>query len=254
VAVRRRDVLIAAAAIAAVMAAPRINRLFDTRLEFKPITGLPGFRKVVVGSTSSLGAGAILSGIETPSELQAQLRKDFEAAPCTGLFGSPKWPAGVVPVAVFTDYYCPYCPTFSDMILRLADEGLPIQVTWHDLPVLGPQSVTAAKAAVAADAQDQYLPVHRRLMRTVLRPGPSNLVRLAEEFEMDATEFVRQVNSAQTETKLEQARAMAAVLGIIGTPAAVIGRSLVIGEMDEKTIRTLVQMEGETPFDGCEGR
>jgi len=247
---RRRDLLIAAGAIAVAMSLPRIRRLFDPPFDFEPISGLPGFRRLAGGAISSAGPVALI-GVERLTKQQEQLRAEVSGAPCLSVFGQDRWPADKVPVAVFTDYNCPYCPVLSDLIIDLIHVAAPIDVVWRDLPVLGPRSEDAARAALAAAEQGQYLPVHQRLMRTVLRPGPHALSALARDFDMDSTRFLHDVTAPETAAKLELSKAIAAVFGIIGTPAILVGRSLVVGKIDRDRLAQLIALELETPFDNC---
>jgi protein-disulfide isomerase len=183
--------------------------------------------------------------------MQAQMRQEVSAAPCRMLFGDTEATDEQIQVAVFSDYNCPYCRVLSRMVKRLMDEGVPIRVTWHDLPVLGPRSEAAARAALAAAEQGAYLQVHQRLMQTILRPGTVHLVKLAGEFGLDEDRFVRDATGPKTERSIERAKAIAAVFGIAGTPALMVGRTLVVGEIDEASLQKLVQLELEHPDDPC---
>lgn len=238
---RRRDVLIAAAAIGAVMGLPRLRGLFAPEFAFEPIAGLDGFRQIPFGSASG-GAGAALVGLTLPGADQHRRHDAIRANPKAALFGtSPA--AGLLPVAVFTDYYCPFCPVLSDLITRLEAEGVGISIRFHDLPVLGPNSHAAARAALAAGRQGKYRPVHHHLMRSRLRPGPASLRSLAQRFELDPDQFLRDVQSDWVDSQIARSAAIAAVFGMIGTPAMVVGRTMVIGEITESRLRALIRLE-----------
>ncbi len=73
---------------------------------------------------------------------------------CTDLFG-PDPPPDRVPVAIFTDYACPYCRTLEAQLDADA-EALGLAIRRHELPILGPSSVTAARGALAAARQGRY--------------------------------------------------------------------------------------------------
>ncbi len=65
---------------------------------------------------------------------------------------SPVWgnPKGDVTIVEFFDYNCPYCKKVFPSVKKLiADDGN-IRVVMKELPVLGPNSEYAAKAALAA--------------------------------------------------------------------------------------------------------
>ncbi|MFD3188794.1 DsbA family protein [Sedimentitalea sp. HM32M-2] len=236
-------------AIGAAVAVPPLLRWRKRSLTFEPIAGLPGFRRLPSGTVS--GGDFILTGLQPASAQQSRLRDGVVANPCLAAFGRTDWPAGRTPVAVFTDYNCPYCPVLSGMVIDLLHRGAPIDVTWHDLPVLGPRSEDAARAAIAAARQGQYLPVHQHLMRGVLRPGPAALTGLAESFGLDPQRFLHDAQSVETAHRIEQARAVAAVFGIAGTPAILVGRSLSIGRIEPDRLDRLIALEAQASGAVC---
>ncbi|MDU9004136.1 DsbA family protein [Sedimentitalea todarodis] len=238
---RRRDVLIAACAIGATIAVPRVIDLFRPEFTFEPIPGLPGFRSIAGGSMSS--AQAVFAGIDPMTEQDARLRQEVAKDPCLAAFGPQPWAGGTVPIAVFTDYNCPYCPTLSGIIMVLIETGAPISVTWHEMPVLGPRSMAAARAAIAARAQGQYLPVHEHLMRSVLPPGPASLRALADRFDIEPAQFQRDGSSRETTQAIDRSSAVAAAFGIIGTPALLVGRTLVVGKIARNRLEKLIAVE-----------
>lgn len=246
---RRRDLLIAAGLVGATIALPRLVRLTGPEFSFEPIPGLPGFRRLSAGSLS--GVQVALAGIEPANEHSLRRQQSIANDPCGAGFGEQ--PPGLVPVAVFTDYNCPYCPTLSGMVIDLIATGAPIAVTWHDLPVLGPRSVAAARAAIAAGRQDRYLPVHEHLMHRVLRPGPQALRDLARRFGMDPEQFLRDEASPETRERLAHSNAVAAGFGIIGTPSTLVGRTLVIGRIDRGRLERLIALEQQAGAMPCGG-
>ncbi|MEY8829600.1 DsbA family protein [Sedimentitalea sp. XS_ASV28] len=246
---RRRDILIAAGLVGATIALPRLANLFRPEFTFEPIPGLPGFRRISGQAQSS--APPVFSGIEPVDARDIQRRRDVASDPCGAAFGSQRWPDGHVPVAVFTDYNCPYCPALSAIVIDLITSGAPVSVTWHDLPVLGPRSEAAARAAIAADAQGRYLPVHEHLMRAVLRPGSQALRSLAERFDLDADRFLRDEAGPETRERLAHSDAVAKSFGIFGTPSMLVGRTLVIGQIDRDRFESLIAIEQELGMMPC---
>ena len=248
---KRRDLLIAGTALCGVIALPALRGLRQPALEFEPIPGMPPFRRLPSGVVS--GAPVALAGIDPVPAAARNLRDRVAADPCGALFGAEGWPDDAVPVVVFTDYNCPYCPTLSELVIGLQEDGAPIRVIWKDLPVLGPRSVAAARVALAAGQQGAYLPVHRHLMRIVLRPGPAALAALADQFGLDADRLAADAASDEVSTALEHAAALAAILAVVGTPAALVGRTLVTGAIDRATMQRLIALEQSEPRPDCGG-
>ena len=75
-------------------------------------------------------------------------------------------PDGDVTVVEFFDYRCTYCRRVVASLRELLDEDSGLRVVFKDMPVLGPDSVRAARAALASRKQDGYVPFHFALMAT----------------------------------------------------------------------------------------
>jgi protein-disulfide isomerase len=147
-----------------------------------------------------------------------------------------------LPIAVFTDYYCPYCRGLSDRLIERS-ERQDLHLTWHELPLLGAGSLRSARAAVAAAQQGAYLPVHKHLMDTVLRPSQNTLRVLAEQFELDIDQFMADHNGPLPDQHFERSRGLARLLGLPGTPSTVVGRTVVIGAIDDRQLDRLIDLE-----------
>ena len=88
-------------------------------------------------------------------------------------------------------------------------------------------------------------------MRSVLPPGPASLRALADRFEMDAVQFQRDESSLETTQSLDHSRAVATAFGIIGTPSLVVGRTLVVGNIDRDRLGSLIALEQEDAESPC---
>lgn len=219
---------------------PRLYQAFSEPFQFDPIPGLDGFRIVNSGSVSGATDIALLA-VDRVSDAQRNLRADLRSNPCSIFDGAPN--SEKLPLAVFTDYYCPYCPEMSDLVIELSEGAAPVTPVWWDLPLLGPRSEYAARVAIAAGNQGQYLPVHQHLMHKPLRPGPVALNELAERFDLDGEKLRRDMQAKQTDLKLETAHAARAIFGMIGTPSVVVGRSVLIGRTSKQSFLDLIQLE-----------
>lgn len=149
-------------------------------------------------------------------------------------------PAGAVTVVEFFDYRCPYCKAVAhDMIDTLEDEG-DVRIVFKEFPILGPESEQAAKAALAARLQGKYLPFHRALMAHKGQLDEAALFRVAEEVGLDVARLRQDMTTAEIDETISRNLALANALAIGGTPAFVVGDSLVPGAVDMKTLRDLV--------------
>ncbi|SLN56686.1 disulfide isomerase/thiol-disulfide oxidase [Roseovarius litorisediminis] len=219
-----------------------LRRLSEPELEFEPLTGMPGFRRVTGGPVS--GGATALIGLET-----GQAKPTISnGALCDALFGGSRDGASVQ-IAYFSDYRCLYCRKVSPMLARLEAKGK-VQITWHELPLLGPISQRAARAALAARAQGAYAMFHERLMGTPVLPTPPYLRQVAGDAGIDADQLMQDMTSAKTESQLAVTAALARRFGFIGTPALVIGRTSVLGGIDRRMVDRLVAAERTAPLPG----
>jgi len=235
----RRQALLGAAALA-VAAATGVSLLRErTALPARvPIPSAPGFLRLE-GAGSLSGGAALSAGLEARGDGPASL-----TAPelCATLFraGGPG-----LPVAAFTDYYCPACPALAPL---LADPGLPpLAITWHEWPVLGQRSDFAARVALAVGAQlpgpEAYGEVHDALMRRRPRPSPEGAAAAAEALDLDPAPVLDAVHSPQVDLQLRATARAARQLGLAGTPSVVVGRVVVSGLPAARTLRRLAEAE-----------
>lgn len=243
---RRRDVLIIGGAVAAALALPPILRRQDRAFAFEEMPGLPGFRRLVQGRLS--GAPDMFAGLRTPEEIAADAR--LPQSLCRAIFPSPVRPDHL-PIAVFSDYYCPFCAALDQRLADMAASGTEIDLVFHELPLLGDRSVAAARVALAAARQGDHTAIHLYMMQRVLRPGPAGIRDVAERHGLDAAQLMQDVRSPDIDRKLADALALGRALGIPGTPGMVIGRTIVIGALPKSTLEQLIALEQRNAFGGC---
>ena len=149
-------------------------------------------------------------------------------------------PDGAVTVVEFFDYRCPYCKSVAkDMIETLQAEG-DVRIVFKEFPILGPDSQTAAKAALAADRQDKYLPFHQALMDHKGTLDRGAILDIAEAVGLDLELLEVDMESPEVATIIARNLALAEALDIGGTPAFIIGDALVPGAIDMKSLKDLV--------------
>src|SRR3954470_8005444 len=88
-------------------------------------------------------------------------RRDIFEDPNAPVVGNPQ---GDVTLVEFFDYRCPYCKQVAPAIESLLGEDKKLRIVYKEFPVLGPESVTASRAALAARKQGKYEALHRVLL------------------------------------------------------------------------------------------
>jgi hypothetical protein len=239
---RRRDALVIGAAVAVALAVPPVLRRMPSEFDFEPLPGFDGFRRLGSGPTSgSVSPFAGLGG-KLPEVVDAPMLQP----PCLALFGPEDSTEGRLPIAVFSDFNCPYCKELEERLLRLEADGAAIRLVWHEMPLLGESSRRAARAVLAA----RFLGVERvgraYLWQQRLPPGETGLLRMATALEIDAASLMREVKSTRVDTALARSLDLGGRLGIPGTPGTVVGRTLVIGAIKDADLRKLIRIETGT--------
>jgi predicted DsbA family dithiol-disulfide isomerase len=243
----RRGALLAFAALGAGVwwGWPHLAGRGTADLDLEPLADPPGFRRIASGQTS--GTPDPFVGLDVPGAPdiaddrlpEAEVRADL----CAGLFGGAP-PAGVVPIAAFSDYNCPFCRVLTERLaaLEAASSG-GVRVTWHEWPRLGDTSVAAARAALAADMQGAYAAFHERMMRGRFVATPDYLRILARDIGVDGARLIADMEGEDVTGRLRTTDAIARLFGFVGTPALVVGRTVAMGALPEAVLEALVERE-----------
>lgn len=235
----RRSLFIGAGAVAAAwLGWPRLMDAVSGGIRYVPLAGVPGYRLANVGATSG-GIDPLLGVSDGSQPLATDTARRRVAEDLCGVLHRGAT-SSALPVAAFSDYNCPFCRVLTQ---KLADraETLDLHLTWHEWPILGPTSVTAAKAALAADLQGQYAAFHKRLMRSRLVVEPRVLAELARDIGADPNRFVADYGGSVVAHQLALSDAAARRLRLPGTPAMVMGRTVVIGAVTDADLERLIE-------------
>ncbi|MDW4498151.1 DsbA family protein [Sulfitobacter sp. D35] len=242
---RRRDLLVIGSVAAVAVAIPPILRHWPSDFDFVPINGFPGFR-LLQGGAMSAGPVALI-GLDSPQSTPIAEVSD----PCLAFFGPSGWTEGQLPIAVFSDYFCSVCADLERRLHALEDSGAPVRLIRHELPLLGPRSLHAARVALASRQQGAYEAVSRDLMQRNLSPGAAAVRALADRHGLDPDRLTRDAASEEVNDAIAAELALGRALGIPGTPATFVGRTLVIGNIEDARLDALIELERDTPFDTC---
>ena len=146
---------------------------------------------------------------------------------------------GDVTVVEFFDYQCGYCKRALKTMEDLLETDANVRVVWKEFPILGPVSVVAARTAMAAQRQGRYLALHLALMREP-ELTEQKVFDIAEQTGLDMAQLRRDMEDPAIEAYLGEVRALARQLRIGGTPAFVVGDTLVPGVVDAAQMKELV--------------
>ena len=166
-----------------------------------------------------------------------ELRDELENDPSSPIAGNPD---GDVVIVEFFDYRCPYCRRSADSLEAAMKADSNVRVVFKEFPILGPESLEGAKAALAAAKQGKYESFHFALMRAPGDLSIGHLRKTAEQVGVDPDQMERDMKSDEIAAILRKNHALAEQLSIRGTPAFVIGGTLVPGAANRSEIERLV--------------
>ena len=123
-----------------------------------------------------------------------------------------------VTLTYFFDYSCGYCRQSNPDIERLIAEDKGLRVVYRELPILGPDSVAAARVSLAASKAGKFTAYHDALYAAG-RPGPDTIAIAARAAGVPA----QPGNDPAQEAELQANMGLASQLGATGTPLFVVG-------------------------------
>ena len=141
-------------------------------------------------------------------------------------------PDGDVTMVEFIDYRCGYCRKFNDQVHDLVESDGNIRLVLKEFPILGQDSETSARFAVAVKqvgGDEAYAKAHDALMALRGAPSPEALGRIATEIGLDGDEVLNTMNTESVSAVLRENRQLAERMAILGTPTFVIGDTLLRG-------------------------
>ena len=148
----------------------------------------------------------------------AQYRKDLETPFASSWKGSAK---PDVTVVEFFDYACGYCRASNPDVDRLVADDPNVRVVYREFPILGPESVTAARMSLAASKAGRFRQFHDALFAAG-RPGPDTLALAAKAVGMPP----QLAPDPASEAELKRNMQLASQLGATGTPLFIVGNKV----------------------------
>ncbi len=135
-------------------------------------------------------------------------------------------PNGKITVTEFYDYRCPHCANAAPAVLNLIKSQPDVRFVFKEMPIFGPTSEHAARTALELKAVGgDYLGLYSRFMRT--RPlDDAEIHRVARGMGVKADGAVDPAGARQ----LSDTAALFTKLGLDGTPAFIVGDTIIPGE------------------------
>lgn len=166
-------------------------------------------------------------------------RNELHNDPATPVAGNPK---GDVTLVEFFDYRCGYCKSVSAAVTEVVREDGNVRLVLKEFPVLGPASVTASRAALAAWTLDRskYMAFHHAMMANPGNLTESRVMQLAAGQGLDTEKLSKAMKAPAIDAALQRNLDLAKSLDINGTPGFVIGDRVVPGAIGANDLKSLI--------------
>lgn len=141
-------------------------------------------------------------------------------------------------IVYFFDYQCPACRKYTQQVSSVFDQDRRLRIIYRDTPIFGPNSVVAARLAIASQFQGRHEAFHRALM-AVRPPLTEPALRYAAAVaKVDWPRLIRDLAShrVKIDRQIEQNQNLSEAAGISGTPAFIVGKTLANGALSRAAL------------------
>ena len=175
--------------------------------------------------------------VEAQREAVRAERQALFADPSDPVRGNP---SGDVTIVEFLDARCQFCRRLHGEMQALIESDRNVRVVVKDLPVLGPPSVLAARALLAAHRQGAHARMLDALMRMEEEINEQSLQSQAIRLGLDWDLLQRDMRDQTIMDRLGRNMDLARRLSITGTPALVVADHVFVGFFDRRSLQDLV--------------
>jgi protein-disulfide isomerase len=165
--------------------------------------------------------------------LRGELERPFPGA----VLGNP---AGAVTLVEFTDYACSYCRQSLAEVDALIAANPDLKVVLREYPILSPESLDAARMALAAAQQGKYARFHEAMFR-LSPPSAETIAAAARDAGVDLALARTAIASGMFDNQLRANAELAAQLGISGTPGWVVGDRTFNGAVGQEALDEAIE-------------
>jgi len=140
----------------------------------------------------------------------------------------------------FTDYNCPYCKQFDPELEKIVHKYPDVKLVVKLLPFRSESSANSARIALTAWRQQpqQFWALHQRLMS---KKGYHDDASIQAAQQKTGTAAIKA--DGQSAETLQMNLILSQVLGVQGTPATLVGKTMVPGAIPYEDLEALVKEE-----------
>src|SRR5579871_1147214 len=132
---------------------------------------------------------------------------------------------GSITVVEFFDYQRPHCVAMSPIIDNIIKNNSNVRIVYKELPIRGPLSELAARAALAANMQGKYLALHHAIMTSHQPLSETVIFDYAKKAGINVDKLKKDMQSDAVNKQLAANMKLREELNLPGTPAFFIGKT-----------------------------
>jgi protein-disulfide isomerase len=150
---------------------------------------------------------------------------------------------GTVTLVEYGDFECPYCGEAEPAARATLADDSDLVYVWRHLPLtdVHPHAQLAAEAAEAAGRQGRFWEMHDLLLEHQDHLLPKDLLRYADELELDRDQFHRDLVGHEHARRIAADVESADLSGVSGTPTFFINGRRHYGAYDQASLEAAVQ-------------
>ncbi len=150
---------------------------------------------------------------------------------------------GDLTIVEFFDYNCGFCKQAYESTWDAVKADGKVRVVLKELPILGPDSIIAARVALVAKAQSpaKYEEIHRLFMKFRGRLDEKSIFRIAGEAGMNVEQLKKDIVGSDIDRQIKKVSDLARSLEISGTPTFIIGDRIISSALDQPTLKQLME-------------
>jgi protein-disulfide isomerase len=137
-------------------------------------------------------------------------------------------PDGKITVVEFFDYRCGYCKLAAPQVVDLIEKNPDLRFVFKEFPIFGEVSDTAAKVALTRNAKAKGVQLYQALMNEKALDDAA-LDRHLVEVGVDPAQARKDAQHPMIDRQILDTHALAEALKIDGTPAFIVGDTLIPG-------------------------
>lgn len=150
-----------------------------------------------------------------------------------------------ITIVEFSDFECPFCSRAKDTAEQVVKKyDGKVRLVFRQFPLgIHANARKAAEAALCANEQGKFWPMHDALFANQQKLGVEQLKATAKELGLDATKFDKCLDSEEQGKVIDADMAAAEQVGVAGTPAFFINGIMLSGAQPIEEFERIINQE-----------